>query len=300
LPSKLIFLVLLVLSFSHVLTAQNARADGIRGSQIKIYDFRTGEAEVVYETGDLIEAPNWTPDGNYLIFNGSGSLFRISAEGGKPDRIDTGDITAINNDHGISPDGMWLIITADRPPQIFVLPEAGGQPRQVTTLAPSFWHGIAPDGNTLAYVARRNDQFDLFTIPTAGGEEVQLTDDAAHDDGPDYSPDGRYIYWNSDRDGDFNIWRIPAQGGQAERVTSDDMEDWFPHPSPDGKRMVMLSYPPGTEGHPANLRVKLRVMDLPDGEPRDLLELFGGQGTINVPSWAPDSQRFAFVEYLER
>jgi Tol biopolymer transport system component len=259
---------------------------------------------VIHTANQLFEAPNWTPDGKALILNSQGRLWRLPAAGGEAVAIETGTVRKINNDHGISPDGTLLAISAG---QIYVLPAAGGVPRQVTELFPSYYHGWSPDGKTLAYCARRGDNFDLYGIAVAGGQEQRLTEHAGYDDGPDYAPDGRWIYFNSDRSGSWDIWRIPAAGAgpddaRAERITSDEWEDWFPHPSPDGRWMVFVSFPKGTKGHPADQHVVLRRMPLPGVKASDepiteVVRLFGGQGTMNVNSWSPDSRRFAYVSY---
>jgi Tol biopolymer transport system component len=259
------------------------------------------DRRVVWWTSNLIEAPNWTPDGQDLIFNSKGLLFRIPVAGGEPRPIDTGFANRLNNDHGISPDGRQLVISdqsrSDRKSRIYVLPIEGGAPRLVTELGPSYWHGWSPDGKTLAYCAERNGEYDVFTIPVQGGSETRLTSAKALDDGPDYSPDGKHIYFNSDRTGRMQIWRMNADGSGQVQLTSDGWNDWFPHPSPDGKWIVFLSYEPGVAGHPANKDVMLRLMSLADGKIEVLAKLFGGQGTINVPSWSPDSKRVAFVSY---
>jgi Tol biopolymer transport system component len=262
--------------------------------------------QVIYSADQVFEAPNWTPDGKDLILNSQGRLWRLPIAGGAPALIDTGNVKKLNNDHGISPDGALLAISAQ---QIYVLPAAGGVPRQVTELIPSYYHGWSPDGQTLAYCARRGENFDLYAIGVNGGAERRLTEHAGYDDGPDYSPDGRWIYFNSDRSGSWDIWRIPAAGAgagdaQAERITQDDFEDWFPHPSPDGRWMVFLSFAKGTKGHPPDQQVVLRRMPMPGNEAgasagpiTEIVRLFGGQGTMNVNSWSPDSRRFAYVSY---
>jgi Tol biopolymer transport system component len=173
----------------------------------------------------------------------------------------------------------------------------GGTPRQVTRLGPSYWHGWSPDGKTLTYCAERNGEYDVYTIGVEGGEETRLTTAPGLDDGPEYSPDGRYIYFNSIRTGTMQIWRMKADGSEQQPVTSDEYNNWFPHPSPDGRWIVFLSYEKGVEGHPANKDVTLRLKPTGGGETRVLAELFGGQGTLNVPSWSPDSRRLAFVSY---
>ncbi|HEX9934782.1 MAG TPA: transporter, partial [bacterium] len=150
---------------------------------------------------------------------------------------------------------------------------------------------------TLAYCAERNGEFDIYTIPADGGEEVRLTTAPGLDDGPDYSPDGRFIYFNSERSGSMQIWRMKPDGSSQELVTSDGYNNWFPHPSPDGKWICFLSYEKGVQGHPANKDVLLRLMPVDGGEIEVLAKLFGGQGTINVPSWSPDGSSLAFVSY---
>jgi Tol biopolymer transport system component len=262
------------------------------------------EKRVIYTADRVFEAPNWTPDGKHLILNSQGRLWRLSVGGGEPVLIETGAVQKLNNDHGISPDGSLLAISAG---QIYILPAGGGVPRQVTELLPSYYHGWSPDGRTLAYCARRNDNFDLYAISVDGGPERRLTGHPGYDDGPDYSPDGRWIYFNSDRSGSWDIWRIPAEGAgrddrKAEQVTQDEWEDWFPHPSPDGRWMVFVSFPKGTKGHPADQNVVLRRMALPGATLSEqpiveVVRLFGGQGTMNVSSWSPDSKRFAYVSY---
>lgn len=215
--------------------------------------------------------------------------------------IDTGFAVRCNNDHGLSPDGKLLAIS-DQSQEggksiIYVLPSTGGTPRRVTANSPSYWHGWSPDGKTLAYCAERNGEFDIYTIPVEGGQETRLTIAPGLDDGPEYSPDGKTIYFNSERTGLMQIWRMKTDGSGQEQVTTDQYNNWFAHPSPDGKWIVFLSYEKEVKGHPANQDVMLRLMPVGGGEIRVMARLFGGQGTINVPSWSPDSSALAFVSY---
>lgn len=258
------------------------------------------DRRAIYCARDHFEAPNWTRDGAQLLFNQHGRIYRLPAGGGEPEVVDTGFATRCNNDHGLSPDGARLAISDQSrggASVIYTLPAAGGEPRQITPRGPSYWHGWSPDGATLAYCAERNGEFDVYTIPAAGGTETRLTTAAGLDDGPEYSPDGRYIYFNSERSGRMQIWRMRPDGGAQEQVTNDGRNNWFPHLSPDGRWLVFLSYEPEVKGHPANQPVTLRLMPTGGGVTRTLAKLFGGQGTINVPSWAPDSRQLAFVSY---
>jgi hypothetical protein len=259
------------------------------------------DRRVTWWTTNLIEAPNWSHDGASLYFNSRGRLYRIPAVGGEPQMLDTGFATRLNNDHGLSPDGaQWAISDqsqSDRKSRIYTVPVAGGSPTPVVTQAPSYWHGWSPDGRTLAYCAERNGEFDIYTVPAGGGAERRLTTAPGLDDGPDYSPDGRFIFFNSERSGRMQIWRMEADGSQQEPVTKDDWNNWFAHPSPDGKWLLFLSYPPDVKGHPENKDVLLRLQSLADGKLEVLAKLFGGQGTVNVPCWSPDSKKIAFVSY---
>jgi len=256
---------------------------------------------VVYHTLELIEAPNWSHDGQYFLFNRAGRVCKLSAAGGQPELIDTGFATRCNNDHGLSPDGTQLAISdqsqQDRKSLIYVLPVGGGTPRRITRQGPSYWHGWSPDGKTLAFCGERNGEFDIYTIPVEGGDEKRLTVEPGLDDGPEFSPDGQYIYFNSERTGTMQIWRMKPDGGEQEQVTSDDHNNWFPHLSPDGKWIVFLSYENDVKGHPENKDVVLRLMPAGGGPIQELAKLFGGEGTINVPSWAPDGRKLAFVSY---
>jgi len=271
-------------------------------STLETVDIKTRARRLVYRIEGHFEAPNWSRDGKTLFFNSAGKLYTVPAQGGTPRFMDTGFADRCNNDHGLSPDGKWLAISHSVEGQsiIFVLPSAGGEPRRVTPLGPSYWHGWSPDGKTLAYCARRNNEMDVYVIPVEGGDEKRLTDAPGLDDGPEYSPDGKWIYCNSERTGLMKIWRFRPDGTGQEQVTSDtSYADWFPHPSPDGKWIVLLSYDKSVKGHPANKDVCLRIMPAAGGEPAILVTLFGGQGTINVPSWSPDSRFVAFVSYRE-
>jgi TolB protein len=268
-------------------------------SALEILDVATGERRVVHRAPVHFEAPNWSRDGTHLLINQAGLLYRVPVTGGEPVRLDTGSVAACNNDHGYSPDGAWLAISCGpNGSRIYVLPAGGGEPRLVVGESPAYWHGWSPDGKTLAYVAQRHGDYDIYTVPVEGGAERRLTTAPGLDDGPDYTPDGRWIYFNSVRTGTMRIWRMRPDGSQQEQVTFDEAyADWFPHPSPDGRWLVWLSYASDVDGHPPNKDVVLRIMELDGGTPRVIARLFGGQGTINVPSWSPDSRSFAFVSY---
>ena len=271
-------------------------------STLEILDITTSNRSVVHHTKNHIEAPNWTPDGRTLIYNSQGLLYKIPVKGGAPEMIPTDFANKINNDHGISPDGIQMVIsdqTETGQSMIYSIPIDGGVPKKITSLSPSYWHGWSPDGKMLAYCAERNGNYDIYTIPFEGGEETRLTITEGLDDGPDYSPDGKYIYFNSTRTGTMQIWRMKPDGSDQEQITTDKYNDWFAHPSPDGKWLVYVTFntdvPAGD--HPPNKDVMLRLMNLETKEVKVLAKIFGGQGTINVPSWSPDSQQIAFVSY---
>lgn len=270
-------------------------------SFLETMDPVTQARRVVYVTRDHIEAPNWTRDGEALIFNSDGHIMRIPARGGSPVPVETGFAIQCNNDHGISPDGKTLVVSDNSQEEhrsiIYTLPLSGGAPSRITKGSPSYWHGWSPDGKTLAFVGERKGEFDIYAIPVEGGEETRLTTAKGLDDGPEYSPDGKYIYFNSERTGRMQIWRMRADGSEQTQITSGEYNDWFPHLSPDGQSMVFLSFDKSVSGHPPNKDVMLRMMSLGDGKVRVLTRLFGGQGTINVPSWSPDGKQFAFVSY---
>ena len=270
------------------------------------------DLRVVLDTPVHLEAPNWSPDGVWLVYNSQGALWRIRADGtGQPEPIPTPGVQGVNNDHVLSPDGRTIYFSAEG--HLYSVPFAGGPPRRISNDHPPerrfryYLHGVSPDERTLAYAgveAVPGDEWgriDLYTIPTGGGTDIRLTDAPAPDDGPEYSPDGRHIYFNSERNatvpGHAQCYRMASDGTGIEQLTHDERVNWFPHISPDGTWVVYISFPPGTLKHPANKDVILRRMR-PDGsEVADILAFNGGQGTINVNSWAPDSRRFAFVMY---
>ena len=269
-------------------------------SEICIFDLARGDVRVVLTSDAHIEAPNWHPDG-WLLVNGDGRLYRVPLDAPRLEPFDTGFAVGCNNDHGISPDGKRIAIsdkTETGQSCIYTLPVAGGRPERVTPLTPSWWHGWSPDGAEVAYAgARSGGPVLLYTCALDGSGERCLTPGFDHVDGPDYSADGAWVWFNGEREGRVDLWRVRRDGSGMERMTEGDTVDWFPHPSPDGAHVVYLAYPPGTEGHPGGLDVSLRLMPQAGGSSRHLVDLHGGQGTINVPSWAPDSRAFAFVRY---
>lgn len=289
-----------VFSNVELTVGQTAAAKPRLISTLETAPISSKDRRVVFWTTNHIEAPNWSRDGAMLYFNSRGRIYRLPVAGGEPQLIDTGFATRCNNDHGISPDGTQLVISDQsqkRHSLIYLLPITGGVPKLVTELGPSYWHGWSPDGTTLAYCAERNGEFDVYTIPSSGGRETRLTSSKGLDDGPEYSPDGRLIYFNSERSGSMQIWRMKPNGADPEQVTTDEFNNWFPHVSPDGKWIVFLSYDRAVKGHPENQDVTLRIMPVQGGQIDVLAKLFGGQGTINVPSWSPDSKKIAFVSY---
>ncbi|MGA7854465.1 MAG: hypothetical protein WCA15_14155 [Candidatus Acidiferrales bacterium] len=270
-------------------------------SSLEVINVASMDRRVVYLAPQRFEAPNWMRDGSSFIFNQKGRIYRLPVTGGEPQVIDTGFAIQCNNDHGISPDATEMAISdqSQEPHSslVYIVPIGGGVPRRITKNSPSYWHGWSPDGKTLAFVGERNGNFDIYSIPVSGGEETRLTTAEGLDDGPEYSPDGKYIYFNSVRTGIMQIWRMRPDGSEQTQITRDDYNNWFPHLSPDGKWMVILSYDKSVSGHPENKDVTLRLMSLDDNKITVLAKLFGGQGTINVPSWSPDGKQLAFVSY---
>jgi len=290
--------------FSNVELTEPAVASGqaVLYSTLETVTVASADRRVAYIAQGRFEAPNWTRDGSAFLFNRDGHIERLAVGSDKPVTIDTGFANRCNNDHGISPDSTQLAISdnsqGDHESMVYLVPIAGGTPRRITEKSPSYWHGWSPDGKTLAFVGQRNGDFDIYAIPAAGGKETRLTTAKGLDDGPEYSPDGKYIYFNSERTGHMQIWRMNADGSDQEQVFSDELNNWFPHISPDGQWMVFLTYQPDVNGHPENKDVMLRLMSLADKKITVLAKLFGGQGTINVPSWSPDSKQVAFVSYM--
>ena len=274
------------------------------GGTIEILDVETGKRTVVYRSPRPIQAPNWTKDGRFLIYNVDGLLNRFELATGKTCRLETGFATANNNDHVLSFDGKRLGIShhsaEDKDESIvYVLPTKGGAPKRITAKGPSYLHGWSPDGRFLVYTGGRDENYDIYRIPVEGGDEVRLTDARGLDDGPEYAPDGGTIYFNSARTGDMRIWRMAPDGSGQEPVTTGVFHDWFPHVSPDGKRVVFLSFQKdvAADDHPFYKQVYIRMMPAAGGpdEPKVIAYVYGGQGTINVPSWSPDGKKIAFV-----
>lgn len=272
------------------------------GSNLEIMDVKTGHRRIIYRENASLQAPNWTPDGKTLIYNKEGKLYHFNLATNKPTLMNTGNADHINNDHVLSWGGKLLGFSNgakddDYKSNIYIVPVNGGTPRRITARGPSYLHGWSPDNKYLVYPGQRNGNFDIYKISVNGGKEQRLTTAKGLDDGAEYSPDGKYIYFNSVRSGTMQIWRMKPDGSDQERVTHDSLNDWFPHISPDGKWIQFISFtqrvPPGI--HPFYKHVYLQLMPVSGGKPHVIAYLYGGQGTINVPSWSPDSKRIAFI-----
>jgi WD40 repeat protein len=276
------------------------------GSVLQILDVQSGKLEEIYRSEQPFEAPNWTRDGAALIYNISGSgenrghLCRFDLANRTRSILDTDPDHRNNNDHVLSFDGTMLGISDQSSGQsrVSIVPVGGGAPKQITPVGPSYCHGWSPDGKFLVYTGGRNGKFDIYkTAADGGGEEIRLTDAEGLNDGPEYTPDGSYIYFNSSRTGKMQIWRMKPDGHDQEQVTRDDYNNWFPHISPDGKWIAFLTFGPDVDpkDHPYYKRIYLRLLPVGGGEPKVIAYVYGGQGTMNVPSWSPDSKRIAFV-----
>jgi len=294
-------------AFSNVRITTPAKRDFVPyrdylGSSLEILDVSTGNATIVQQYRGSFQAPNWTPDGKALIYAQEGRLYRFDLAARAAAPINTGFATRNNNDHVLSFDGRMQGISHHAAEDsgasiVYTVPAAGGTPTRVTAKGPSYLHGWSPDGRWLVYTGQRNNEFDVYKIPATGGEEIRLTSTPGLDDGPEFTPDGKFIYFNSTRTGRMQIWRMRPDGTGQEQVTNDAFNNWFPHISPDGKWIAYIAFPPDVapDDHPFYKHVLIRLLPIGGGPARVIAYVYGGQGTINVPSWSPDGKRLAFV-----
>ena len=277
-------------------------------SYLNTYDIETGEIKTLARFDRVIEAPNWLKERDVILFNSDGRMVAYDIAAGTETVLDTGICTRCNNDHVVSPDEKDIAVShadsdAGYASRIYTVPMGGGEARLVTPNSPSFLHGWSPDGEELAYCAFREIhgklEVDVYAIPAEGGEERRLTA-GGFNDGPEYSPDGKYIWYNSTKSGLMQVWRMDRDGKNPVQMTKNRRNNWFGHISPDGKKVAYLSYGPEQlepHEHLPNMPVELWLMDADGKDQHKLLSLFGGQGSLNVNSWAGDSKRFAFVTY---
>lgn len=276
------------------------------GSNLELMDVESGHRKIIHRAPNSLQAPNWTHDGKTLIYNAEGKLYNYDLASGKISELNTGFANENNNDHVLSWDGKQIAISHHNPDDerrstAYILPLTGSDnPIQVnkTGAGHTFLHGWSPDDKNLIFTGNRDNKWNIVKINIASGQETMLTDNEYLDDGSEYAPDGKYIYFNSTRTGTMQIWRMKADGSEQTQLTFDEYNDWFPHISPDGKQMIMLSYLPdvAAEDHPFYKQVYLRIMptDL-SHKPKVIAYLYGGQGTINVPSWSPDGKTISFI-----
>ena len=280
--------------------------NGYYSSHIEEMDVMTGHRKILFTAPNSLQAPNWTKDGKSLIYNSEGKLYRFDLATKQPILLNSGFVTDNNNDHVISFDGKMLGISnfvrvgENRVSTIYTLPIIGAdKPVQITKVenGHSYLHGWSPDGKDLVFTGMRNKVYDIYKIDIATQKEIQLTHTPTLDDSPEYTPDGKWIYFNSVRTGTMKLWRMYPDGSHQEQITFDDYNDWFPHISPDGKLILFLSFYTDIDpsSHPWYKKVYLRIMPINGGPVKTIAYLYGGQGTINTPSWSPDSKKVAFV-----
>ena len=272
-------------------------------------DAETGEIRTLHRFDrEIIEAPNWLSDGDTLLYNAEGRIWTYSISQDCAQELPVDGCVHCNNDHAPSPDQRSLAVSNDPNggwmSHIYVKDLRTNEVRRVTENSPSFLHGWSPDGRTLAYCAFRTSQdatqVDVYTIPAEGGPETRLTDGVGYNDGPEYAPDGKTLWYNSTRSGLMQVWRMNADGSDPVQMTHSEANNWFPHVSPDGQSVVYLAFRKDEldpSEHLPNMRVQLRVMNSNGTADRLLCSFFGGQGSINVNSWSPDSRQVAMVLY---
>lgn len=275
------------------------------GSRLEVMNVETGNRKVLMSSKHSIQAPNWTPDGKTLIYNSNGLLYNYDLDSGRVSMLNTGFANRNNNDHVLNKEGSMIAISHHNvddngDSSIYYLPISGSdEPVKVTKegVGASYLHGWSPNGKKMIFTGNRNGSYNIVEVDVRTGKEEMLTETKSLDDGSEYSPDSKKIYFNSNRTGTMQIWRMDKNGKDQEQLTFDDYNDWFPHVSPDGKRMVFISYPSDIESgsHPFYKHCLLRIMPVDGGEPKVIGYVFGGQGTINVPSWSPDGKYIAFV-----
>jgi TolB protein len=271
------------------------------GSQLEILDVSNGNSNIIYQSPRSIQAPNWMKDGKNLIYNSEGLIYKFDLASKTPAVLNTGSVKHNNNDHVISFDGKILGLSSseseDGPSLVWTVPITGGEPKKITSTGPSYLHGWSTDGKSLVFVGERNNEFDIYKVSANGGEETRLTTAPGLDDGSENSPDGKYIYFNSVRSGSMQLYRMKPDGSNQEQLTNDEWNNWFAHPSPDSKWIVFISFGKDVDpsDHPFYKHVYLRLMPANGGKPKVIAYLYGGQGTINTPSWSPDSKRIAFI-----
>lgn len=188
-------------------------------------------------------------------------IFIAGVDGGEPQLLlETTEIlleapNSLNNDHVLGPDGETIYLSANDG-HIHRAPLAGGRAERITNDGPPeyhFLHGVSPDGDTLAYIGLEPAEGNLwaranvFTIPSAGGDDTRLTDTDSPADGSEYSPDRQWIYVNteqfSETPGHAQIARMRPGGSDIEQLTFDDVVNWFPHWSPTSDRFAYVAYP---------------------------------------------------------
>ncbi|WP_230582071.1 TolB family protein [Xanthomonas arboricola] len=277
--------------------------------EVWIMDVAETRARRIFVIDDvMLEAPNWLPTGEALLLNGDGKPFLLMLDPSELRSWEIEDLPPVNNDHVVDRLGRHVYLSADdghiyRAALNFE--RAGAKRISQSEDLMHFLHGIHPTDGRLAFVGvhRRPSAGEhpaqIYTMTIAGGDYRQLTRGPGAADGCEHSPDGQWIYFSSECfDGHMQIGRMRCDGTELTQLTFDQCSNWFPHVSPDGRRVAYLAYAPGTTGHPGDVWVDIRLVEDHDWQSaKTVARVFGGQGTMNVNSWSPDSKQFAYVTY---
>ncbi len=148
---------------------------------------------------------------------------------------------------------------------------------------------FSPDGNLLAFFARKNRGRHLVVVNALKGKIIKsIPMDIEQQFSPSWSPDGRKIAFAGWQEGNFDIFEIDLETEEITNLTNDYIYDAAPAYSPDGKSLAISSTVGGYN--------KIFRIDLDNPSQRiPLREGLRSQTNETDPVFSPDGQRIYFT-----
>jgi tetratricopeptide (TPR) repeat protein len=169
--------------------------------------------------------PKWAPTGNLITFSSLREADRrvrtyLASPGGKNDWvIRRGAEAAFGDTPNWMPDGRIVFNSCVVNNCGLVVMNNDGSGSQLISTDPSDTApSVAPDGSRIAFMSRRDGNWEIYTISPQGGEVKRLTADGANDGLPVWSPDGQSIAFGSDRNSRWAIWVMSSDGSNQREL----------------------------------------------------------------------------------
>lgn len=239
--------------------------------------------------------PIFSPDGKSIAFLRSvpnkGEVYLIPALGGAERKIC--QLNSNRTNISFSPDGKNLAVIDSEADSkkwsVFLVNLDTGEKKRLTQppeFATDSEPHFSPNGKFIAFLRVSNQIYELFTIPTTGGEPKQLTQDKTAISGLSWDAKGENIIFVSRRKSNqSNLWKISANGGEPEMIVSGGKNVANPAISSDGKTIAFVEEMRDTNIWQINI----------SGKENSETKLISSSRADHSPSFSPDGSQIVFA-----